>query len=241
MRTKPASPCGRRLDVLWPLSVNRKDRHVNRERLGASRRRERHERPWQRLDGVKEPGAPALPHTAACVPTVPQIAACVPTQIKVKLEQTTRGAVWSAAEDRRLLVQRWQGAKVADLTLPNKTPKACALRWNRFHAKVLDTTMANLPEHASSDFVAELSDLMSDHAWWVAVEEKQVELLNDRAGALLPSNALYGQLPTPFQLQTLSGRDRPVPADADRAPTAEGAHATPYSPVPFSVRRLSTH
>jgi len=140
------------------------------------------------------------------------------SQIKVKLEQTTRGAVWSAAEDRRLLVQRWQGAKVADLSLPNKTPKACAHRWNRFHAKVLDTTMANLPEHASSDFVAELSDLMSDHAWWNAVEEKQVELLNDRAG-----------------------RDRPVPADADRAPTAEGAHATPYSPVPFSVRRLSTH
>ena len=90
-----------------------------------------------------------MPHTAACVPTVPQIAACVPAQIKVKLEQTTRVAAWSAAEDRRLLVQRWQGAKVADLTLPNKTPKACALRWNRFHAKVLDTTMANLPEHAS--------------------------------------------------------------------------------------------
>ena len=119
-------PCGRRLDVLWPLSVNGRARHVNRERLGASRRRERHERPWQRLDGVKKPGAPAVPHTAACVPKVPQIAACVPAQIKVKLEQTTRVAAWSAAEDRRLLVQRWQGAKVADLSLPNKTSANCA-------------------------------------------------------------------------------------------------------------------
>ena len=42
--------------------------------------------------------------------------------------------------------------------------------------------MVNLPEHASGDFVAELSDLMSDHAWWDAVEEKRVELLKDRAG-----------------------------------------------------------
>ena len=39
--------------------------------------------------------------------------------------------------------------------------------------------MLNLPEHASSDFVAELSDLMSDHAWWDAVEEKHTELRND--------------------------------------------------------------
>ena len=82
-----------------------------------------------------------------------------------------------------LLVQRWQGTKIAELNLPNKTPNACAHRWKRFHAKVLDTTMVDLPEHASSDFVAELSDLMSDHAWWDAVEEKRVELLNDRAGA----------------------------------------------------------
>ena len=75
-----------------------------------------------------------------------------------------------------LLVQRWQGTKIAELNLPNLTRRACALRWKRFHAKVLDTNMVNLPEHASSDFVAELSDLMSDHAWWDAVEEKRVEL-----------------------------------------------------------------
>ena len=86
-------------------------------------------------------------------------------------------------QDRLLLVQRWQGTKIAKLNLPNKTPKACAHRWERFHAKVLDTTMVNLPEHASGDFVAELSDLMSDHAWWDAVEEKRVELLNEKAGA----------------------------------------------------------
>ena len=107
----------------------------------------------------------------------------MPAQIKVKIEQTARVAAWSAVQDRLLLVQRWQGTKIAELKLPNKTSKACALRWSKLHAKVLDTTMVNLPEHASSDFVAELSDLMSDHAWWDAVEEKRVELLNDRAGA----------------------------------------------------------
>jgi hypothetical protein len=59
---------------------------------------------------------------------------------------------------------------------------------------VLDATMMNLLQHASSDFVAELSDLMSDHAWWDAVEQKHVELLNDRArnkaGALLSTPPL---------------------------------------------------
>ena len=114
----------------------------------------------------------------------------VPMQIKVMMEHTTRVAAWTAMEDRLLLVQRWQGTKTAELNLPNKTPVACAHRWTRFHTKVLDATMLNLPQHASSDFVAELSDLMSDHAWWDAVEQKHVELLNDRArnkaGALPP-------------------------------------------------------
>ena len=70
------------------------------------------------------------------------IAACVPAQIKVKIEQTTRVAAWSVVQDRLLLVQRWQGTKIAELNLPNKTPNACAHRWKRFHAKVLDTTTA---------------------------------------------------------------------------------------------------
>ena len=119
-------------------------------------------------------------------------------QIKGEIERTTRVAAWSAVQDRLLLVQRWQGTKIAELNLPNKTPTACALRWKRFHAKVLDATMLNLPEHASSDFVAELSDLMSDHAWWDAVEEKHTELLNDRAsdkaGALPPPSTLLNIL-----------------------------------------------
>ena len=55
------------------------------------------------------------------------IAACVPAQIKVKIEQTTRVAAWSVVQDRLLLVQRWQGTKIAELKLPNKTSKACAL------------------------------------------------------------------------------------------------------------------
>jgi hypothetical protein len=115
-----------------------------------------------------------------------------------EIERTTRVAAWSAVQDRLLLVQRWQGTKIAELNLPNKTPVACAHRWKRFHAKVLDATMLNLPEHASSDFVAELSDLMSDHAWWDAVEEKHTELLNDRAsdkaGALPPPSTLLNIL-----------------------------------------------
>jgi len=131
----------------------------------------------------------------------------LPAQIKANIEQTTRVAAWSAVQDRLLLVQRWQGTKIAELNLPNKTPANCAKRWTRFHAKVLDTTMVNLPEHASSDFVAELSDLMSDHAWWDAVEAKRVELLNDRAG-----------------------RDRSVAAEGDRAPTAE------ETPAPCTAR-----
>ena len=119
-------------------------------------------------------------------------------QIKGEIERTTRVAAWSAVQDRLLLVQRWQGTKIAELNLPNKTPAACAHRWKRFHAKVLDATMLNLPEHASSDFVAELSDLMSDHAWWDAVEEKHTELLNDRAsdkaGAPPPPSTLLNIL-----------------------------------------------
>ena len=102
-------------------------------------------------------------------------------QIRAVMEHTTRVAAWTAMQDRQLLVQRWQGTKISKLSLPNKTPRACALRWYDFHRKVLDATMLNLPEHASSDFVVELSDLMSDHAWWDALEEKHVELLNDRA------------------------------------------------------------
>ena len=131
---------------------------------------------------VSESGGPQL-RSVKNDPSTQFIAACLPAQIKVNIEQTTRVAAWSAVQDRLLLVQRWQGTKIAELNLPNKTANACAHRWKRFHAKVLDTTMVNLPEHASSDFVAELSDLMSDHAWWDAVEEKRVELLNDRAGA----------------------------------------------------------
>ena len=118
-----------------------------------------------------------------------------------------------------------------------KKEAACAKRWQRFHAKVLDATMVNLPEHASSDFVAELSDLMSDHAWWDAVEAKRVELLNDRAGAppfppMLSVAAQQLQI-HPLPQLTLPGRDRSVAAEGDRAPTAEGAHPTyptPYSP-----------
>ena len=131
---------------------------------------------------VSESGGPQL-RSVKNDPSTQFIAACLPAQIKVNIEQTTRVAAWSAVQDRLLLVQRWQGTKIAELNLPNKTPATCAKRWTRFHAKVLDTTMVNLPEHASSDFVAELSDLMSDHAWWDAVEEKRVELLNEKAGA----------------------------------------------------------
>ena len=87
-------------------------------------------------------------------------------------------------------MQRWRGTPLAKLQVSSKKEAACAKRWQRFHAKVLDATMINLPEHASSDFVAELSDLMSDQAWWDAVEEKRVDMLNDRAkdkaGALPP-------------------------------------------------------
>ena len=116
----------------------------------------------------------------------PQSCACfilvhVFMQIRAVMEHTTRVAAWTAMQDRQLLVQRWQGTKISQLSLPNKTPRACAHRWYDFHRKVLDATMLNLPEHASSDFVVELSDLMSDHAWWDALEEKHVELLNDRA------------------------------------------------------------
>jgi len=168
------------------------------------------------------------------------ITAYVPAQIKVKMEQTTRVAAWSAVQDRLLLVQRWQGTKIAELSLPNKTPKACAMRWSKLHAKVLDATMVNLPEHASSDFVAELSELMSDHAWWDAVEEKRVDLLNDRAkekaGALPPPTLrLNNRKFTPSS--NLAGRDRSVAMDGDRAPAAEGAHAT--HPTPYSHTRLT--
>ena len=173
----------------------------------------------------------------------------MPAQIKVKIEQTARVAAWSAVQDRLLLVQRWQGTKIAELKLPNKTSKACALRWSKLHAKVLDTTMVNLPEHASSDFVAELSDLMSDHAWWDAVEAKRVELLNDRAGAPPPlqlSMAAQQLQIHPLPQLTLPGRDRSVAAEGDRAPTAEGAHPTyptPYSPpLPaFSRQHTSSY
>ena len=79
----------------------------------------------------------------------------VPMQIKLMMEHATRVAAWTAMEDRLLLVQRWQGTKIAELSLPNKTPVACAHRWKRFHTKVLHATMMNLPQHASSDFVAE--------------------------------------------------------------------------------------
>ena len=80
-------------------------------------------------------------------------------------------------------MQRWRGTPLAKLQVSTKKEAACAKRWQRFHAQVLDATMVNLPEHASSDFVAELSDLMSDHAWWDAVEEKHTELLNNQANA----------------------------------------------------------
>ena len=133
---------------------------------------------------ARSQGQCALPNErwqAAAVEATASITTHLPAQIKGEIERTTRVAAWSAVQDRLLLVQRWQGTKIAELKLPNKTPKACAMRWSKFHTKVLDTTMLNLPEHASSDFVAELSDLMSDHAWWDAVEEKHTELLNDRA------------------------------------------------------------
>ena len=56
----------------------------------------------------------------------------MPAQIKVKIEHTTRIAAWSVVQDRLLLVQRWQGTKIAELNLPNKTPANCAKRWTRF-------------------------------------------------------------------------------------------------------------
>ena len=77
------------------------------------------------------------------------------------MEQTTHPA-WSAQQNRELLVQRWRGTELAKFQVPTKSPAACKKQWQRFHAKVLDATMASLPEHASSDFVAELSELMSD-------------------------------------------------------------------------------
>ena len=69
-------------------------------------------------------------------------------------------------------MQRWRGTPLAKLQVSTKKEAACAKRWHRFHAKVLDHTMVNLPEHASSDFVAEPSELMLDHAWWDAVGER---------------------------------------------------------------------
>ena len=160
------------------------------------------------------------------------IATCVPVQIKVKIEQTARVAAWSAVQDRLLLVQRWQGTKIAELKLPNKTSKACALRWSKLHAKVLDTTMVNLPEHASSDFVAELSDLMSDHAWWDAVEAKRVELLNDRAGAppfppMLSVAAQQLQIHPPPP--THPSRPRSIGSCRRRSST-DGRRSAPYLP-----------
>eukprot|EP00964_Phaeocystis_antarctica_P048956 scaffold28351_cov52-Phaeocystis_antarctica.AAC.2 len=144
-------------------------------------------------------------------------------QIKHAIEQTTHPA-WSAQQDRELLVQRWRGTPLAKLQVSSKKEAACAKRWQRFH----DATMINLPEHASSDFVAELSDLMSDQAWWDAVEEKRVDMLDrakEKAGALPPPTLrLNNRKFTPSS--NLAGRDRPVAAEGDRAPAAEGAHAT---------------
>ena len=113
---------------------------------------------------ARSQGQCALPNErwqAAAVEAIASITTHLPAQIKGEIERTTRVAAWSAVQDRLLLVQRWQGTKIAELKLPNKTPKACAMRWSKFHTKVWDTTMLNLPEHASSDFVAELSDLKS--------------------------------------------------------------------------------
>ena len=133
-------------------------------------------------------------------------------QIRAMMEHTTRVAAWTAMQDRLLLVQRWQGTKISELNLPNKTPVACAHRWKRFHSKVLDTTMLNLPQYASSDFVAELSDLMSDHAWWDALEEKHVELLNDRArskaGALPPPPLAAHQCLLPNTVNRRTGKSK---------------------------------
>ena len=182
----------------------------------------------------------------------PQSCACfipvhVSMQIRAVMEHTTRVAAWTAMQDRQLLVQRWQGTKVSKLSLPNKTPRACAHRFYEFHRKVLDATMLNLPEHASSDFVVELSDLMSDHAWWDALEEKHVELLNDRArnkaGVFLPpppplanaysptANASF----TPHSPQTCrprwfsGGRGR---FDANGRRSAHQPPATPFTQPP---------
>jgi len=169
---------------------------------------------------ARSQGQCALPNErwqAAAVEATTSLTTHLPAQIKGEIERTTRVAAWSAVQDRLLLVQRWQGTKIAELNLPNKTPTACALRWKRFHAKVLDATMLNLPEHASSDFVAELSDLTSDHAWWDAVEEKHTELLNgrasDKAGAPPPPSTLLNILnphspPKPFRPRSLGSCGR---------------------------------
>ena len=161
-------------------------------------------------------------------------------QIKGEIERTTRVAAWSAVQDRLLLVQRWQGTQIAKLNLPNKTPTACALRWKRFHAKVLDATMLNLPEHASSDFVAELSDLMSDHAWWDAVEEKHTELLNDRA------SDKAGAPPPPSTLLNILNPHSPPKPCRPRSVGRCGRRSSPGSsrsaphPPPLPTGALST-
>ena len=84
---------------------------------------------------------------------------------------------------------------VTKLQVSTKKPAACYKQWQKFHAKVLDASMVSLPEHASSDFVAELSELMLDSAWWDAAEAKHVELLHDRAGGCVPPTLMAAEQP----------------------------------------------
>ena len=79
---------------------------------------------------ARSQGQCALPNErwqAAAVEATTSLTTHLPAQIKGEIERTTRVAAWSAVQDRLLLVQRWQGTKIAELNLPNKTPTACTV------------------------------------------------------------------------------------------------------------------
>ena len=70
---------------------------------------------------ARSQGQCALPNErwqAAAVEATASITTHLPAQIKGEIERTTRVAAWSAVQDRLLLVQRWQGTKIAELKLP---------------------------------------------------------------------------------------------------------------------------
>ena len=138
-------------------------------------------------------------------------------------------------------MQRWRGTELAKFQVPTKSPAACKKQWQRFHAKVLDATMASLPDYASSDFVAELSELMSDSMWWDAVEAKHVELLHDQAsnGAGVSPKPLW-LLNNPEFIPDSAplGRDRSTP-EINQAAAAAGANRILTQSQPESAPRHS--